>query len=326
MVILDIPSDPAGKTPQMTTKARGWCFTHNKPDEYPLPLGKAQYLVQQLERGTDAGDQGYLHIQGYAYFKSQVSFNTVRKLWTHVEMRRGTHAQAKAYCMKEDSRVEGPAEAGEEPHQGLGDGLMLIRKELEEGKTFMDVESNEELFPTAIRFQRSLMSYCARRQPKRTWQTEGHVYFGPTGLGKSTELKAKHPDAYWKPAIEYWEFYDGEEIIVWDEFKGQIPFEQLKRLLDHTPLIVNIKGSAANFQGKHVYFITNYMPADWYKEKKNFAPIFRRIKDWRYYVDVGVYESFDCYKEFADYVEAHPCQGVEEDIWLGGVEVYGRVN
>ena len=36
----------------------------------------------------------------------------------HWEKRKGTHVQAKAYCSKEETRVEGPWERGEEPQQG----------------------------------------------------------------------------------------------------------------------------------------------------------------------------------------------------------------
>lgn len=82
----------------------------------PVLRGDLQYLVWQLESGQDETP----HYQGYAYFGKAQTFAGVRDLGPrgHWEPRKGTHEQARTYCTKEASRVEGPWELGSPPAQG----------------------------------------------------------------------------------------------------------------------------------------------------------------------------------------------------------------
>lgn len=90
-----------------------WCFTINNPE--PEDCDKinalwndkhAEFLVYQLEQG----ENGTKHLQGYICFKHNYRFNRIKKLTTnriHLEKRRGTHSEARDYCTKDDTRVEG---------------------------------------------------------------------------------------------------------------------------------------------------------------------------------------------------------------------------
>ena len=77
-----------------------------------------QYVVGQFERG---GETDKLHYQGYVVFEKRKRFGQVQdwvKAYTgvaaHIEARRGSHVQAREYCMKEDTRA---AETWSGPHQ-----------------------------------------------------------------------------------------------------------------------------------------------------------------------------------------------------------------
>ena len=93
--------------------SRGWCFTLNNPAFSPgdLPLhGKERYVVWQLEKG----EQGTTHIQGYMEMVTPTRLASMKD-WlpsAHFEPRRGTPQQARDYCMKVESRLEGPWERG----------------------------------------------------------------------------------------------------------------------------------------------------------------------------------------------------------------------
>lgn len=96
---------------------RAWCFTLNNPEEHGivddvLPvLAQERYVVWQRERG----ENGTPHIQGYIELHNPVRLSAM-KLWlpsAHFEVRRGTREQARAYCMKEDTRDAGPWERGD---------------------------------------------------------------------------------------------------------------------------------------------------------------------------------------------------------------------
>ena len=110
----------------MPSRNRNWVFTLNNPvlpeDDPSNFLSTAMYCVWQLEKG----ESGTIHIQGYCIFRTLKSLSSLRTLQSraHWEIRRGTHAEAKAYCTKEDSRhlVDGSAVAGEFGYEPRGSG------------------------------------------------------------------------------------------------------------------------------------------------------------------------------------------------------------
>lgn len=93
-------------------RSKYWMFTINNPEPADVPTTSLssqvlQCMVYQLERGENSTP----HYQGYAVFQRPVSFSCVKSALgnrAHVEKRRGTAAQAIAYCTKEETRVESP--------------------------------------------------------------------------------------------------------------------------------------------------------------------------------------------------------------------------
>lgn len=78
------------------------------PDEDP----NFKYMVYQVET---APETGALHIQGYIELKRQTDFTTVKAMFpceVHLEKRRGSRAQAIAYCRKAETRYADPIEFG----------------------------------------------------------------------------------------------------------------------------------------------------------------------------------------------------------------------
>lgn len=92
------------------TRSRTWCFTLNNPDgslEFP---DSVRYCKWQLE----SGDNGTPHYQGYVEFSQPMRLAALKK-WlprAHFEPRKGSRDQAREYCSKLDTRVEGPFEYG----------------------------------------------------------------------------------------------------------------------------------------------------------------------------------------------------------------------
>jgi len=113
-------------------------FTINNPgtdDLRDVDTMKCQYKVFQLERGEKEGTD---HYQGYVVFESNKRMSAVAKMLkrAHLEPRLGTHEQARAYCMKVESRISGPFETGKYvpgPGQGTRSDLSSIKKMIERG-------------------------------------------------------------------------------------------------------------------------------------------------------------------------------------------------
>jgi len=89
----------------------------NNPKQYPEDLlnNLYEYLVYQHEAGSKEGTE---HYQGYVCMKKKYDFKALQKLLpdTHVEARKGSHEQAKNYCTKEATRINGtlPYEFGDD--------------------------------------------------------------------------------------------------------------------------------------------------------------------------------------------------------------------
>lgn len=95
--------------------ARPGSSVYREYDGVPsLPVGTPPagftYLIWSLERG----ENGTKHIQGYCEFEAKKRKGAAQKALlpreptrVHVERRRGTAAEAAAYCAKEDTHLEG---------------------------------------------------------------------------------------------------------------------------------------------------------------------------------------------------------------------------
>lgn len=97
-----------------------WFGTLNNPGEDPQGIllsihnkSKAIYTVGQLEKGVE----GTIHLQFYVNVgKNKQRFSYMKKVNSeaHWEVVRFNKA-AELYCMKEDTRLDGPWEFGEKP-------------------------------------------------------------------------------------------------------------------------------------------------------------------------------------------------------------------
>jgi hypothetical protein len=103
------------------SKVRNYlCTLNNPPEGYEDYLrlwyekGKARYVCGQLEKGAE----GTLHLQYFLNFSNPQRLAALKKHCSKshfepVKINNGAHT----YCMKEDTRVEGPWEFGTRPVQ-----------------------------------------------------------------------------------------------------------------------------------------------------------------------------------------------------------------
>lgn len=251
--------------------SRNWMFTLNNPgSENPLEW-EHKYLVFQKE----SGEQQTEHFQGYVHFSSAKTLDQVRSICerAHWEKRQGSHKQAKEYCMKDDTRLDGPWESGSEPQQGARSDLNHVREMITDGCT--DIEIADEHFGSYIRYYRGFQQYRLIAHPPRSWKTHVSVFYGPPGSGKSRRCLEENPGAYWKPHGKWWDGYLTQETVIVDDFYGWLPYSQLLNLMDRYPLNVETKGGTVSFVAKRIIFTSNSHPSEWYQFA--FGALERRI-------------------------------------------------
>jgi hypothetical protein len=312
---------------------RNWCFTINNPipEEYPeeaWTLTNLKTVVYQMEMG----EEGTVHLQGY------VELRTPRLLaWlklhlngrAHWEKRRGTRRQAVEYCVKEDSRLlpgklwTSLKQSWEDIPPNVSDswwnsmGLVLkttdtgkssnssnlseVQTKLSENSSSIE-EVADEYFDLWVRYYRAFEKYVTLKTEPRSWETEVHVLFGPTGTGKSKWCMDNYPDAYWKQRSKWWDNYFKHETVIIDEFYGWLPFDLLLRLLDRYPMQVESKGGQLQFVARKICITTNKLPHSWYTDCY-FPALARRVNTWHYLPYLGIHAEFSSYERFKEVID-----------------------
>jgi len=242
----------------------------------------------------------------------------------HWEQRKGTHEQvwsvacargvvtsppvpqARDYCGKADTRLDGPWTYGEEPQQGKRSDLDEVKRLIDGGATVESIADSH--FADWCRYRQSFKEYSLLRSPKRNWQTTVTVYWGPSGCGKTRRAAYEAgPDAYWLNNtggnVLWWDGYDGQETLVIDEFYGWIKYTDMLRIIDRYPYAVQVmfpapsqsrtrralmmcttmsstsqvRGASVNFVVKHIIITANDPPVMWWA--KGLRAMARRLTE-----------------------------------------------
>lgn len=257
------------------SRSRNYCFTINNPEEVigvpKVPTWnpeKMSYLGYSLERGED----GVRHWQGYVELLESVKLTTVKKYlecdWAHLEARKGTAKQARDYCFKHDKTYEGTCdEHGTLSQQGkrtdLNEAVLKIKNK--EWTKVQDIlEENPTLYYQYGRvLEKALKIYAKKRENKAP---EVLLWIGETGTGKSKKAYEDYPELYNKPKTnEWWEGYEGEETVLFDDFRGEIEVGEMLSILDRYPYTCNVKGSSTQLRATRFIITTNDDPRTWAK-------------------------------------------------------------
>lgn len=270
--------------------SRNFIFTLNNPVTVQLPAqwfadGNVTYVEWQLEEGAN----GTRHLQGYFQTKKNPkNKNGFSLKWCkdninpmmHIEKRMGTHEEAVEYVTKTDTRKDGPWKLGEYEGQTAAankknkDNLNDVKKLIDEGKT--DDELWQSHFSIMTRYHKTFNAYrLSLRNKERAWHTRCLVLYGPPKTGKSRlaqQIGDAQGGAFWlrKPkqgGTDWWDGYNGQKVVVIDEFYGWLPFDMLCRMLDRYPYQVETKGSMLPFLAELVIFTSNVSPRSWYSDE-----------------------------------------------------------
>ncbi len=258
---------------------RNVVFTWNNPTGMiEFEEERMQYLVYQEE----IGESGTYHFQGYCEFKNPVRLTPAKDLLggptVHIERRRGTQAEAIAYCKKDDTRID-HTETIEEgtPHsQGTRTDISLegFKNAVMTGKRKRDLV--EEHFAILARYSKFYNTLTELARPRRSTDLTVTLLYGETGTGKTRAVEdiwGANPEFYRTPLNNktiWYDGYDGHTTVLLDDFSGaasHISLCNLLQLLDRYPVQVPTKGSHTWWLPNEVFVTTNILPRDWYDWK-----------------------------------------------------------
>lgn len=283
-------------------------FTLNNPTDEELThlhsglptTPEFRYVTFQVE---EAPETGTMHVQGYVEFQQSLRFNRVKSLispraW--LDRRRGTQQEAIEYCQKEDSRVgEDFFEYGTPAAESQGErrDLSALKALIDSGASDLDLWNSH--FSDMVRYFRGIAQYRILATPARDFKTTVYVLWGKPGTGKSRWCLETLPRAYWKQRGPWWDAYDRHENIVLDDFYGWLPFDDLLRVCDRYPLLVQTKGGNQNFVARTVAISSNTFPSRWYRNVSNFDAFIRRVTKWMFFGEDGEVREYDDFTTFS---------------------------
>lgn len=268
-----------------SSQTTAWMFTlNNYTDEECAALLDAD--VKGITAGFEtAPTTGTPHIQGCVCFHEKASMKKAKtilgcKRLSGMEPVKATWEVAKSYCKKGANHEKLKDEAGlyiqMEPFSILcdrGDGP-------EPGKrndvvaliaAAADITREEEAvwdeMPGAMaRMHRAFEKRrdVAMRKRKRTEMTKCIWIWGKTGVGKSHLIFTGLDDEYVHESADkgWWDGYNGESVVVLNEFRGEIPYAELLTLVDKWPKKVSRRGREPTPFLAKVILVSACMPPD----------------------------------------------------------------
>lgn len=257
------------------TQYKNFCFTSfDLKLEDKIEREAFKYLIMQQETCPDTGR---VHWQGYAELKGRRTLSSIKIVLgdnaAHIEKRRGTAAEAAAYCKKIDTAIPGTqVEFGEISKQGYRSDLLDMYGMLREGKR--DEEILETMPATFMRYRRAALDTReVLLKPKSAWRVVNTtVHYGATGTGKTRSVYEMHPfETIFcldnpNSGQLWFDGYEGQSVLLIDDFYGWVKHSYLLRLLDGYPLRLPIKGSHTWACWTTVYITSNKHPSQWYKQ------------------------------------------------------------
>lgn len=127
--------------------------------------------------------------------------------------------------------------------------------------------------------------------PVRDHMTRGVYVWGASGSGKTSLLRQRYPDAYWKDSSKWWQGYDQQGVVIWDDFDPRYhSLTLIKRLLCHSPFQVPVKRSYINFKSSLLILVSSTPLSECYvKASRDAQHSFRsrlqcfRVQDYQVY-------------------------------------------
>ena len=221
--------------------------------------------MYQIEKCPTTGRP---HRQGYLELLKPERLDRVKRYVghsAHLEVRQGTREQARNYCMKLESRLEGPWEFGkfEEGGQGRRSDILQAVNNLKENKSIRKLINDCPI--EYVKYHNGFEKMVAWITPKRMWKTEVIFVIGDSDSGKTRYCWENYPNAYPKNKTKWWDMYDGEEDIIIAEFWGfqaEVGREYLLELFDRYPMIVEAKGKSIQMIAKRIVCCCRILPYD----------------------------------------------------------------
>jgi len=268
------------------SRNRSYCFTWNNYDDEAIKavedlMAEAKFGLYGKEIAPTTGTP---HVQGYIHFANQRGFNAIRKrlYGAHIEIARGTPKQNEEYCGKDKNyRIFGEKPIG----QGARVDISKVAGEIVDGLKVEKLIMEDPMFYHQYGRTLNKIEDLTMRKNTRKEMTKGIWYYGKTGTGKSHKAfeNFRTETHYLVPNDNgWWDAYTQQETVIFNDFRGEITYNELLQLVDKWPHYVRRRGrEPMSFTSKLVIITSSLHPSQLYcrrAEEDDIAQLYRRFE------------------------------------------------
>lgn len=289
-------TNPSKKRKTGTTaprpKSKHWCFTiNNYTKEDGRVIQNSANLFRYIVLGKETGDNGTLHMQGYAVFKNLQRMTGVKKIFprAHLEIKskNSTYAECIDYCKKDGEFMEvgvAPITQSDRNKQKWQEAFDLALS----GR-INDIDKG-----MLIRYYHAFKRIRQDNPPAPPNLSSKKNYWilAPTMYGKSTYARKRwgpQSRLYDKSPNKWWTGYKGEENVLCDDFgpkQCQYLGWYIKRWADVFSFPMETKGGGTQIRPKRIIVTSQYSIEDCFSDDKECAAVGNRfqtmnLQHWR---------------------------------------------
>lgn len=229
-------------------------------------------------------DTGRMHWQGAVCFKHGKTLKAAKRCVggnPHMQTMKGTWKHQVAY-------IKGPFEDGDKkkpendsyeclpdedaiPSQGKRTDIKELIDEIMDGK-----EPDEVLVENPMAYHqygRTMLRAKALRdnRVKRDFMTQGIWYWGPTGCGKTRKAHDEYGESLYVVPRDggWWDMYEGQEAVLFDDFRGHVEYDELLRLVDRYEYTVKRRYVGPRQFISKVVLVTSALPPEEVYHRRN---------------------------------------------------------
>ncbi len=323
----------------MDEQSRKWILTINNPDAYNITR---EYLIDVLQGifidytcfAYEKATTGTIHMHVYIYRSGAIRFSTLKKKLptAHIEKAFGTSIDNRNYIKKEgkwansqkhETSIDGTFEEfGDMPTERSEKAPMMV-KVMEDIKSGISMEELFNLYPNLL-FKGKEIEYVQNQFRLEKYSREirkinvSYLY-GSTGTGKTKSIFEKYLSqdicritTYSRDKVLF-DAYHGQPVLVFEEFKGQIPINDMLNYLDIYPLNLPARYNDRIACYTDVYLTSNLPLENMYADAQRGYPniwnaFIRRIRDVVEFVgtDITINHNKEDYYVSVQYENENP--------------------